>query len=213
MEMSIAEKTNPVKKHKKSRRHNPTRKIIKSNPTYRENEIKFAEFAKDKPHRIIDRKTQFGFPETDWVQSLRMISGVELSPPLIVEITVGKDFVFDNGVYKEFYRHFQDSLRRKEMLDLGREMNNFLSDFLIPIGRKVGRQKVFRDSSTGEIVGIKKENLILIQLCENGESLEAIRFHFYPKTRMDRNKKTEISKIKRKLRDYNHLLKRKYNGK
>ncbi len=79
--------------------------------------------------------------------------------------------------------------------------------------KPVGRQKVFRDFSSGKIFGVKKENVKLIEIWEETGDVEAIRLHFHPKTKMATTKKVEASKIMRKLRDYNHLLIRKYNEK
>jgi hypothetical protein len=78
---------------------------------------------------------------------------------------------------------------------------------------RVGRQRVYRDESTGKIIGMKRENLEIVKLWETGIDFESIRFAMYPTTKTPPRKKTEISKIKRKLREYKNLLTRKYDGK
>lgn len=93
----------------------------------------------------------------------------------------------------------------------------FLKDILrrreITSSKKVGRQKNNKDVLTGEISGVKPENLRILKLWEEGKDIESIRFIIYPTTKMQPTKRVETSKIKRKLRDYRHLLNRKYDGK
>jgi hypothetical protein len=200
-----------------------TIKVKRFNSTKYDNERKFIEFIQDKSHRVNERKesraiplgfTNFPYPLQK--RSFHFLPNVFKANTtfgemycLSYEVTVGKEFIFEKGIYQDFYKHFQINLSNVEGLDLVKEFNLFISSHLIPTGNKPGRPKILKDNSTGEIKNIKPENKIIIGLWEEGLGYEAIRFQIHPKTKMCATKKTQIDKIKRKLNFYKDLLKRK----
>ena len=79
---------------------------------------------------------------------------------------------------------------------------------------KTGRPKVYRDESTNKIIGMKPENLEIVELWEAGNDIKSIRLAAFPKTRISTSKKSkEFALIRRILRNNKELLDRPYDKK
>ena len=123
------------------------------------------------------------------------------------------EFVVLENVYQDIKKNLSDILESDSKATFENIIHSkFIRRRNTPANKKskVGRQKVYKDQATGEIIGMKPENKTIFDLWESGTDYESIRFAINPKTKSSPKKSAEISTIKRKLRKYRHLLTRKY---
>ncbi len=140
----------------------------------RVNEEKFSAFAQDKPHQIIEKKISIPnfllshcpleimffpdlFPEVFKIDS---IFGDFYFCPL--EISVDKNLVFRDGVYQEFYRHYQTKLQGIPNLNLGKEFDDFLKSYALKLNGEKRGAKV--KETTNQFIEMAKRGLNASQI-------------------------------------------------
>lgn len=208
-----------IRRNKRSRIKFPRKTVSKNSDKkpslslFKVNEIKFAEFAKDKAHQTLPKKKLVSFfSDYGFGTPIGLLPNfITKDNPLFentvqwdFEITVGKDFIFNDGVYQEFYKYFQKNLQYTDDLNVVNAFRKWINSKYLK--GKVGRPKVYRDSITGIIYGLNKKSLRVIELFIAGNKLEQIRRIINPKTKSFSKKKTEINQINRILRENKDLL-------
>ncbi len=136
MQNNLINTINPVIKHKRVGKK-PLKKAVFRSSTFcssngQQNENKFAEFIKDKPHQIFEKKKTVEIPFSlffcPFPISFLLNRQEQLNKPLQnvskissllggiycyrFDIAVGKEFIFDDGVHQEFSRHFKNNLQK-----------------------------------------------------------------------------------------------------